>query len=551
MDFLNQFYNQLRDLFASMTPAARVTTGALLAVVVVSFGLLFKTSTSGPGEMLYGGEPLTRQEIIDIQGSLSQAGLSDFETVGNMIRVPRGQKHLYLAAIADAGAAPKSVKGYLDDAIKSLSPLSDSETRKQQFRAAREKELSHIISQMAWVQSASVMYDEKEVRGPRRSTIASATVNVMPKTGEGVDTRRRRNLQQLVAGSFATMKPDQVQVSDLSGGELAGDSSVSPDDFKTRYLEEKARVEQSVRREVFEHLSYIPGVRVQVNAELDEKLSERTVTTKPEPKAVPIRSISTSEKTSSQNIDGGARPGAVSNGPRGIQPDQVAERSNSATTQRDVTEEEFISYSGTTETEMAGLVPKAIWASIQVPMDYVVGLWKQRKIATEGKAPDLIDEEDVRLVKNEVIENIENAIKPLMPQLEAGQNEYEQVKVVVYDSLPQAEIAPPTAVDNALFWAGEHANSLAMAGLALVSLVMLRSMVRSSGKEPPVGGPSLQLETPPGSEATASADDVDEEGRPKLKLKKPDTVKDDLADMVREDPDAAAAILSNWISSAS
>ena len=68
MDFLNKFIDQLRDLFASMTPGARITTGALLAVVVVSLGFLFKQSTSGSSTFLYGGEPLSRQEIIDIQG---------------------------------------------------------------------------------------------------------------------------------------------------------------------------------------------------------------------------------------------------------------------------------------------------------------------------------------------------------------------------------------------------------------------------------------------------------------------------------------------------
>jgi hypothetical protein len=41
-----------------------------------------------------------------------------------------------------------------------------------------------------------------------------------------------------------------------------------------------------------------------------------------------------------------------------------------------------------------------------------------------------------------------------------------------------------------------------------------------------------------------------EKGRPKLKLKKGPSLKDDLTDMVREDPDAAAAILRTWISTA-
>ena len=40
------------------------------------------------------------------------------------------------------------------------------------------------------------------------------------------------------------------------------------------------------------------------------------------------------------------------------------------------------------------------------------------------------------------------------------------------------------------------------------------------------------------------------EDRPKLKLKKGSSVKEDIAEVVREDPDAAAAILRSWIGNA-
>ena len=38
MGFFNQSLAQIRELFASMTPAARITSGLLLGVIVVSFG---------------------------------------------------------------------------------------------------------------------------------------------------------------------------------------------------------------------------------------------------------------------------------------------------------------------------------------------------------------------------------------------------------------------------------------------------------------------------------------------------------------------------------
>ena len=42
MDFLNQATGQIRELFVSMTPAARVTALLLAGVIVVSLGYLFQ-----------------------------------------------------------------------------------------------------------------------------------------------------------------------------------------------------------------------------------------------------------------------------------------------------------------------------------------------------------------------------------------------------------------------------------------------------------------------------------------------------------------------------
>ena len=85
---------------------------------------------------------------------------------------------------------------------------------------------------------------------------------------------------------------------------------------------------------------------------------------------------------------------------------------------------------------------------------------------------------------------------------------------------------------------------------------MLRSMVKaiptsSSGEAAatPAGATTLSLE-PSGDVDDDSEDEVGGDDRPKLRLKKGPTLKDDLVEIVREDPDAAAAILKSWITAA-
>ena len=95
-----------------------------------------------------------------------------------------------------------------------------------------------------------------------------------------------------------------------------------------------------------------------------------------------------------------------------------------------------------------------------------------------------------------------------------------------------------------------------MAGVALVGLVMLRSLVKSIPPADPVGSlegaPTLSLNLGDTENEPTPATDAEDPGeRPRLKLKKGPNLKDDLTEIVREDPDAAAAILRGWIGNAS
>ena len=55
MDFLNKTFAQLNDLFRSMTPGGRITTGLLLVVAVASVGYLFQHQISGGDVYLFSG----------------------------------------------------------------------------------------------------------------------------------------------------------------------------------------------------------------------------------------------------------------------------------------------------------------------------------------------------------------------------------------------------------------------------------------------------------------------------------------------------------------
>jgi flagellar M-ring protein FliF len=99
-----------------------------------------------------------------------------------------------------------------------------------------------------------------------------------------------------------------------------------------------------------------------------------------------------------------------------------------------------------------------------------------------------------------------------------------------------------------------------MIGIALFSLMVLRGVVKSappSDSGAAVGGPALTLHADEsaggGASKTSSGTTAEEseEERPRLRLRKGKSLKDDLVEIVREDPDAAADILRSWIGKAS
>ena len=180
---------------------------------------------------------------------------------------------------------------------------------------------------------------------------------------------------------------------------------------------------------------------------------------------------------------------------------------------------------------------------------------RERVEAQESDRDGAPKPDDLRLVQTDVVPKIENAVEPLLiSQANKLENTYKHVRVVVLDSLPPPVIESPSIASTAMSWFGQYWNTLAMLGVAMFSLLLLRSVVNGKsggGNEggAAAGAPALTLHTEESKSTTEGAGDAGED-RPRLRLKKGKSVKDDLVDIVREDPDAAADILRSWIGKA-
>ena len=133
----------------------------------------------------------------------------------------------------------------------------------------------------------------------------------------------------------------------------------------------------------------------------------------------------------------------------------------------------------------------------------------------------------------------------LLPPVAEVADPLELVNVSAYPDLPVAQQPLSGMSENAIFWLGQHWGTMGMIGLALFSLVTVRSMIRSA---------PVAAETADGPRILSAEGDKDEDEAVAIAASQLSrfsgsgpSLRDELSDLVQEDPDTAANILKTWI----
>jgi flagellar M-ring protein FliF len=555
MDFVNKLYAQLADIFRSMTPGSRLAVGLLLALIVVSLVYLFQYQVSSGDEYLLDGRAFSGAELTQMEAAFAKAGLGQSVITGNQIRIPRGQKQRYLAALAEANALPADFHNILTKELDNDNPFTS--TRSLEFRRsnAKQRELALIISRMRGIQSATVQFDEEQQGGLSRQKKKTAMVAVQT-AGGALNEDQVKAIRNVVSSAYVGLDRQNVTITDivshLTYGGGASASGLGEDD--SIYASHKTKFETEWRRKIYDQLAMIPGVIVGVNVELNPELQHNTSTVKLDPKPIPTYSSeATKESTSTQPAPGG-RPGAESNGVNGNRAIAVNGASGGGQTQSTESKSETRNIPGHEQTLITKvpLVPSHVTASIEVPASYYAKVWKERRPAGQTGEPDAAA---LATIENETRKRIEETVRNLLPAVAQGTNPYPHITVSTFTDLAGTPPLAPSLADNAILWLGDNWRTLAMLGVGLVSLLMMRSMMNSQA----TAAPSVAESGSPGLSLASTPDDEDEneapsESKPQSRLKRFATgggdLRDELQVLVKEDPDAAANILRTWIGEA-
>lgn len=563
MDFLNKAYAQLAELFLSITPAARATTALLLAAVVVAGGYLFNHQMSGGNVYLLEGQHFSSEELKAMEAAFGAGRLEGYTVEGGRVRVPSGQKAKYMAAMADAGAMPASFGSHLLEAVNKPGPFTSGPQQKAMMKIALQNELSAIIRSMQGVERAMVLYDTQKKGGLRSAETTTASVSVKPVGTLPLSPEQVPKIRHLVAGAIAGLDPRQVVVVDLNGRTYGGggaDADVGP--LEDPYVQRLKAYPELFEGRIREALAYIPGVIVKSNVDLNQELHRSEQRSHVDPKLVAPLMIKDETETT-QSESGGPtgqpgyqaqqRPNAPANlahGPKSTHNDK--DRSSSV-------QQNAVSTDQTT-TEYASLTPKRVTVTVGIPSSFYEKIWRERNPAPLGQAAPPLDKKAIEQIELDEIKKVQTAVTNLIPQVDATADPSPLVTVSTYQPLPQPEIPATPTAEVALSWLSGHWSTLGMLGLAFFSLLMVRSLVRAG---PPATAAANLPVTPaaaaaaaiaaaaePAAEEKAAAESKDKAKR-KRRLGSGQSLREELADLVREDPDTAANILRTWIGNAS
>ncbi|MCG8587580.1 MAG: hypothetical protein MI757_22970, partial [Pirellulales bacterium] len=528
--------------------------GLLLAVVVVSIAFLFNHQTNSADSYLMAGKVVDAALLPEMEGAFAKAGLSDYELEGNRIKVPRHKRDLYMGALVDAGALPATPLSEMEDAAKASGPLQSSKQRREMIKIAKQKTLSSWISAMDGIDTAVVLYDS-DITGFRREKVLTASVTVKPLGSAEFGAKKVRAIRHLVASSIAGLKPESVTVVNTLGEVFgAGSSASGAGAMDNEYIALKNQYQNDWVNRVRELLAGIPGVRVQANVELTKHVKNRTTEVSVDPKGTVIREQSGERTftTTKESVKGdvGVR-GQTPNSARSV----ATSGGDSKTEEGDSeTKTDHVVGHKETETETIGLTPDRVAIAVAIPASYYERVWQQQNPVAEGEEPKKPDENALKTLRTQIKTDITEQVNNLLPEVERGDDPYPRVTVTTFQDLAVDEIPELGVSDHAIAWVGQHWSTLGMTGVAMFSLLMLRSMVRSVPDTS--SSTSNDSDLPPAELGIADVGEspAENESTPAPKLKRRDisgpNLRDELSDIVKEDPDAAASILKTWIASA-
>lgn len=537
MEAIKQVWQRLVELYRRLSPNARLVAALSAVALIVCLGWTVRGAFTVDTVYLLGGQALTTEELTDMQAALAKAQLSDFTIEGNRIRVPRDLQAQYIAALAEHRALPESVPDMLTDAIDKVTWFTNGQQQADFKEAARLKSLTSILRSFDGVENAEVVFDKSESRGLRPERTMTALVAIKLRGGRALDDERAAMFRSVLTAAIAGLAPQNVTVVDKATNrshhyqpdQLAGAGS--------RYRDSKRAYEAQYEARVRRALEHVPGVIVSAEVELQNASSDGSAPGRAD--------TSNADRTANSSLGAPNQPLDLTSATAEPQiilaptPKAVASTPAPTAASRDAV-----------TVEQDTFVPKRVCLSIGVPMVYFENIWKQRLAAPSAQRGAGVPPPDLEQVQAQELANIQKLVAPFVQATSDDPGALARVTVTPLSTMVYETADRPTFFASVTGWLTSPWGPLVVV-LSLIAggwgvKLLLRHLANRASH------------AAAGAAATwPRTTRIDEASAPKPaspfheRLATTNSLRDELANMVREDPDVAANILRTWIGNSS
>lgn len=541
--------NQLREL----PTTARLLIGSLMVILVM--GLLLVSLYTARPDMVALPISATGDARARTISYLETANIR-FKDAGTDILVPADQRYTILARLTDNELIDPDQIDF-ESLLEDDSPFRSREENRKRYLVAKMNVLARTISQMNGVGEATVVIDQ-----PQRSTpigspdiAPSASVSVAMESGE-LNQSTVDAIARLVSGSHAGLRIDRVQVIDSRTGRAF--AARDDDDLSaTKYMDIKLAAEKHVSEMLERYLSYIPNVRVAVNAQVDTAAEESRRTGYTEPIVAPV--AEKNETYQSRNVRSAAEPGVRSNAGVEISiagggGSEVSRESNASQSRSK------IGGNVTHRVDPKGY-PLKINATVSVPRSYFLGVYRAEQNDPNAE-PD--DAELQTLVEAET-QRIRADVEPLIETDAITGASQGIVQVSMYHDFALAALTGGgtagaasgggmASISNGMA-TGTLVRYISLGGLALLSVAMMFLLVRKATTREPLPSAEELVGLPPSLKGDDS-DLVGEAAETSMPMEGVELDDEELArqqmlqqinDLTIESPEESAGLIKRWM----
>lgn len=538
-----QLAAQVRAVMGKLTPTQRMSVMLLAGVVAVSFVILILVNTAGTTgryvNLFYKSLAPEQQSYV-----IQKLAAQEFKIEDGVIKVPEKDRERLAAMFLEDPAIYQEPDWF--SSLFEPNILETDTLRDKKFTVAREKQLASIITHFKEVKRAAVGINPGENRIFMNTDLVRPTAFVTVDLKPGVDSLGRDTVNAIagtVSGAIKGLRMEDVRISDYNGKTYRPRPRENGVPDGNERLEITRKISEYYEQKIYEFLNF-PGAGVAVYPEVNWDKVEQKISTYP--------NIEEATYTEQEHVSAG---GSESNGGEvGVSPnvgESMGVNESMSVGSSGGPAPQNPSSSRTKITRQFDKLNETIKLIEQYPGKFdtktvaVNVPYKFLAAPLSGGPPPEDPQEREKVVQS----NIDNLREQIKRTVGLGNTPEDDARVYVAakHSFEPAEAAPPALGDTFWQYSQPLIGKIAVAGFALLALILVASLVRRNIPKPqqiPIEEIEERIEQEVAKEKKDFVAEMEKLDDKELKAVQ---VKERVHDMVTDNPSGAASLLKSWI----